>query len=97
EAVSEVRQKLAALARGQITDEPGAARVDADPAYLAWLGHVSIARESLERRVEPPSVERGRILSFQQFTGKRPTHFPAEPQLSHAASSGGPLLAALAE
>jgi hypothetical protein len=97
EAVSEVRQKLAALARGQIADVPGAARVDADPEYLAWLGQVAIARESLERRVEPASVDRGLVLSFQQFTSKRPTHFPAEPQLSLAANSGGPLLAALAE
>jgi hypothetical protein len=97
EAVSEVRRKLAALARGQITDEPGAARVDADPEYLAWLGYVSIARESLERRVEPASTRKGPILSFQQFTSKRPAQFPAEPQLSLAANSGGPLLAALAE
>lgn len=97
DAVSEVRRKLAALARGQISDVPGATRVDADPEYLAWLAQVVIARESLERRIEPTSLEKGRILSFQQFTSKRPTHFPAEPRLSDAASSGGPLLAALAE
>ncbi len=97
EAVGEVRRKLAALARGQIADESDAARVDADPEYLAWLRHVSIARESLERRVEPASTVKGLILSFQQFTSNRPTYLPEEPQLSLAANPGGPLLAELAE
>lgn len=98
EAVSEVRRKLAALARGQIADESGADRVDADPEYLAWLGQVAIARESLERRVVAvPAVPKGLILPFQQFSSQRPARLAKEPQPALAANSGGPLLAELAE
>jgi hypothetical protein len=98
EAVAIVRRKLAALARGSVPDEPGATRVDVDPEYAEWLGQVTLAREAIERRVEPiVTAGEGSILTFERFTTQLPAPLGEEPQLALAANSRGPLLADLGE
>lgn len=98
EAVTLVRQKLAALARGSLMDDRGAARVEADPEYRAWLSQIAIAREAVERRNNAlTSVARGTVLRFEQFVTQPPSWLTEEAPVALAANSGGALLAALAE
>jgi hypothetical protein len=98
EAVALVRQKLAALARGNLTEDRRESRVEADPEYASWLDQVALAREAVERRgdTSPTSVA-GSVLRFERFTTQAPAALAEEPQVALAANSGGPLLAALAE
>jgi hypothetical protein len=103
EAVTLVRRKLAALARGSVPDEPGALRIDLDPEYATWLEQVALARQAIEQRAEAVTTEavtaagERTILPFERFTTQPPAGLAEEPQLALAAKSGGSLLAELAE
>lgn len=48
EVVRQVRQKVAALARGQAVGDEQQRRTDADPAYDRWLALLGQCRERLE-------------------------------------------------
>ncbi len=103
EAVTLVRKKLAALARGSVPDEPGALRIDLDPEYATWLEQVAQARQAVEQRAEAVRMEavttvgERTILPFEGFTTQPPAGLAEEPQLALAAKSGGSLMADLAE
>ena len=98
EAVTLVRRKLAALARGIVPDEPGAYRCRSRSGICGVAGTDRRRRKAVEHRMEPiTAVGKTSILQFQQFTTQPPAGLAEEPQLALAAKSGGTLLADLAE
>jgi hypothetical protein len=98
EAVSLVRGKLAALARGNLASQPDARAVEADPEYAAWLSDVARAREAVKARADAAPVRAGgRIFRFEQFTRRPPAVLTEDVPMTLAARSGGPLLEAVAE
>jgi hypothetical protein len=98
EAVSEVRRVIAALARGNIADDPVRENVEADPEYMAWHDQVSCARQALEDRAEFESAAaEGRVLKLAELSDRPPAWLAAETNLALAASPGGGLMADLAE
>jgi hypothetical protein len=98
EAVAAVRRKLAALARGNLPDQPGVYRAEADPEYAAWMTRVALARETVERRTDTtPTSDEATVLRFDLFTPQPPPELAAKPEAALAANPGGSLLAAMAE
>lgn len=97
EAVSLVRKKLAGLARGSLTEEPGAIQIEADPEYISWMQTLALAREDIERRIDVSPSESGTVLPFLLFKPQPLFEFAQQSQMALAADPASPLLAALAE
>lgn len=94
EAVRLVRRHLAAVARGEsMAGDSG--QDDADPDYVAWMELVARSREGVQRREDDRAADEGTLILVGQFSPTPPSDWAPKPQLSLAAKSSGPLLAAL--
>lgn len=96
-SVADVRRTLAALARGTQPASADGAETDSDPEYAAWMALIARARVALEGRAAPAPGDVGDVLPIARFTPAPPAAFTSAAPVALAASSGGPLLQALAD
>jgi hypothetical protein len=93
EALRQVRQKLAELARGQAAGTEEQRQTDLDPEYEDWLGEVELMRQRLQEQAD----QAGRVVLFSDLSRQPPPELATEPQLALAAEPGDELLKGLAE